>query len=195
VQIRPIEPADAEAYRSILLRTSDEDRYCRFFHAVAKTPDPAEIAHFTTRDASMTAFIALEEKPLGVVHGFLIGDGSVEFSVLVARDARRRGVARALVLALLEELNDSECTELIAFSLAENLAFATLARSFNMSRSVDGNFVTWKAPLNRDTTLAALTQRRDTTADGRGTAGLSPARSDWDGATADFRDAVQRSLR
>lgn len=143
MHIRPIEPADAAAYRSILLRTSDEDRYCRFFRAVSREPDPAEIRRYTSPGAGMAAFIAFEERPLGAVHGFMGEDGTVEFSVLVAQDARRRGVARSLVNVLIDDLADSSYVTLIAFSLSDNVAFARLARSLGMKRRDEGNVVTW----------------------------------------------------
>ena len=72
MHIRPIKPTDTEHYRSILERTSPEDRSCRFFHAVDHF-DQAEIRRFVELPPDAVGFIAEENgRALGVVHAFMV---------------------------------------------------------------------------------------------------------------------------
>jgi hypothetical protein len=69
--IRPIASSDSESYRSILLRTTPEDLYCRFFHVVDHIEE-CDIAPFVEPRVDTIGFIAEDgTKPLGVAHAFL----------------------------------------------------------------------------------------------------------------------------
>ena len=104
MQIRPIKPTDTEHYRSILERTSLEDRYCRFFHAVDHF-DPAEISRFVELPPDAVGFIAEENgRALGVVHAFMVERDTAELAIIVAADARRRGVGFALTSRVITAL-------------------------------------------------------------------------------------------
>jgi len=72
ISVRPIRPSDEAAYRNILERTTDEDRYCRFFHVVDHF-DPAELHRYVEERSDTIGFIALDDGvPLGSVHAVAI---------------------------------------------------------------------------------------------------------------------------
>ncbi len=144
MQIRPIKPSDTEHYRSILERTSPEDRFCRFFHAVDHF-DQAEIRRFVELPADAVGFIAEENgRALGVVHAFMVGRDTAELAIIVAADARRKGVGLALTKRVIAALRARGCCRIIAYALPANFPFASLARAAGL-RS-DGalvDAVTW----------------------------------------------------
>lgn len=145
MRVRTIEPSDYDDYARLLEKTSDEDRFCRFFHVV-KTFDPREIHRFVDSQPDMVGFIAEDRGGLkpGVAHGFLTEAHTAEVAVLVAAEARRRGIGFALLSALIAELQARECRRIIAYSLSENHAFANLARSAGLRpNSVQSGTVTW----------------------------------------------------
>ena len=143
--VRPLAPSDAAAYASVMERTTSEDRYCRFFHAVDHF-DPEFIGRFVEERSDAVGFIAADDHAaLGVIHGFLIGERTAELAVVVARDARGRGIGRALGSALIEALDERGWTTLVAYSLAENRPFARLAKSLGFHAAArDGAVVTWQ---------------------------------------------------
>jgi GNAT superfamily N-acetyltransferase len=145
--IRPIEPADAEHYRSILERTSVEDRYCRFFHAVDHL-DPAEIRRFVELPPDAVGFIAEEHgRALGAAHAFMLGPETAEFAIVVAADARRRGVGLALMSRVILALRARGCRKLIAYALPANFPFANLARAAGLKSNrslVDAVIWSWQ---------------------------------------------------
>jgi acetyltransferase len=145
MNVRPIEPSDAAGYESILARTSPQDRYCRFFHVVDHF-SPAEVDRFVNLHSDMIGFIATEEDgaALGTVHGFLSNGDSAEFAIVVAQDARRRGVGKALFARLISELRARGYRHLIGYALAENHALANLAKAVGMhSPGVEATVRTW----------------------------------------------------
>ncbi len=142
VTIRPIEPRDVEAYRSVLERTSEEDRYCRFFHAVNHF-ELSDVRPFVEPCADMIGFIAEDGRTaLGAAHAFYVAPpiaappsaalASAEIAIVVASDARHLGVGRALLEHLIRVLRARHCTNVTAFSLNGNNAFSHLARSVGM---------------------------------------------------------------
>jgi GNAT superfamily N-acetyltransferase len=169
MKIRHITPADEAAYRSILERTSEQDRYYRFFRAV-DILDPAEVHRFVESRPDMAGFIAEEsdmlgfiaEKagisgfmadqaglagastPLGAAHAALLPDGSAELAIVVSEEARRRGVGKALLEALIIYLQTIGCRRIIAHSLQENIGFAHLAASVGLHiEHAEGSDVRW----------------------------------------------------
>jgi GNAT superfamily N-acetyltransferase len=144
MRIRPIEPTDTEHYRSILERTSAEDRACRFFHAVDHF-DAAEIRRFVELPPDAVGFIAEENgRPLGIAHAFAVEHDAAEFAIVVAADARRRGVGFALTSRVIAALRARGCRRIIAYALPANVAFASLARAAGLTS--DGSLVdavTW----------------------------------------------------
>ncbi len=147
--IRSIRPADEAAYLNILDRTSDDDRYFRFFRAIDRF-DHRDLLRFVETSADTIGLIAEEAPgPLGTAHAFVAGEVA-EFSVVVAADARRRGVAQALVERLFVSLHARGVRAIVAFSRAENVGFERLARRLGMTPTHapgDGGVVTWSLEL------------------------------------------------
>jgi len=143
MQIRPIEPTDEKLYRSILERTSEEDRYCRFFHAVDHF-DPREIRQYVAPGPNMFGFIAIQDnRSLGASHACLLEPDSAELAIVVASDARRRGVGTALFARIVSELRARGRHRLIACALSENHALANLARKVGMKPETHGLVIVW----------------------------------------------------
>jgi GNAT superfamily N-acetyltransferase len=153
MNVRLILPSDEAAYRSIIERTSDDDRYDRFFHLVDAL-DPVGIHRFVERRPDMVGTIAFENGvALGAAHAALANDRSAELAVIVARDGRRRGVGRELVATLMGELEDRGYMRFVARSLHGNQGFARLARSVRLeAKQVEGSTVLW----SRDVAPPAL---------------------------------------
>lgn len=147
--LRRIRPDDEAAYLNILHRTSEDDRYFRFFRAVNHF-DHGDVARFVERRSDTIGLIAEDgERALGTVHAFLSGDVA-EFAILVADDARLRGIAFALLGRLRALLEARGTASLVAYSLGENIAFARLAKGIGMKASHavgDGSVVTWTLAL------------------------------------------------
>lgn len=147
--VRPIAPTDEAAYRDILDRTTDEDRYCRFFHVVDHF-DPAEVHRYVEARADTIGFIAIDEDgtALGSAHAVAIDGAATELAIVVAHDARRRGIGRALVGAVVDEVRRIGTHDLVALSLAQNHAFAKLARAFGFTlESRDALTLNWRLPI------------------------------------------------
>ncbi len=149
LHIRSIRAADESLYRSILDRTSEEDRYCRFFHVVNRF-DPAEIRRFVEPAADLVGFIAIEgDESLGAAHACFLADGSAELAIIVARDARHHGIAHALVLRVIDAVAERGCRRLIAYALAENYAMTALAFSLGMSADgIDADVTQWTLEIH-----------------------------------------------
>jgi GNAT superfamily N-acetyltransferase len=133
ITIRPVGVTDADAYRDVLDRTSEEDRYCRFFHVVNHF-DLSEIKRFVEPRSDTVGFIAEDgSTALGVAHAFFTADTSAEIAIVVAADARCRGVGRALLERLIDVLIERGHSDVRAFSLSGNNAFGHLARAVGMT--------------------------------------------------------------
>jgi GNAT superfamily N-acetyltransferase len=147
--------ADEAAYRSILTRTSEEDRYFRFFRAVdARTGSDIHAAVEEAYDT--VGFIAeAGAMPLGAAHAALLGDRSAELAIVVAQDARGRGVGRALLAALIAHLRASGCERFIAHSLHDNSAFSRLASSIGLRVDhVEGADIRWSLDVSGEPVAA-----------------------------------------
>ena len=146
--VRPIEPSDEDAYRAILEATSDEDRYCRFFHLVDHF-DPEEVHRYVETRSDMIGVIAFDEDaPLGAAHAALLDAETAELAIVVARHARRLGVATACLDALIAQLKERGFRRLIACALRENHPFEHLAKraGFHVEES-DGAALRWVLAL------------------------------------------------
>ncbi|GAC1399646.1 MAG: hypothetical protein NVS3B17_04480 [Vulcanimicrobiaceae bacterium] len=145
MDVRKMTPADEAAYLDILARTSDDDRYYRFFHTVTRF-ERRDIARFVEARSDTIGVIAEQDgRPLGTAHAFLTKDVA-EIAIVVASDSRRRGVARALLARLVAMLQARRVSTLVAYSLNENVGFVNLARSLGMRASRtpgDGSVLTW----------------------------------------------------
>ena len=147
-QIRRITAADRDNYRQILEDTTDEDRYCRFFHAVDHF-DPEFIDAYVRERPGTIGFIALNAEPLGSAHAIAIDERTVELAVVVARKGRRRGIASALLERVVAEARARGYETLIAYALRENAAFTALALHLGMRPDPhsDGSTVIWKLSI------------------------------------------------
>jgi acetyltransferase len=145
MQVRSIRPSDDDNYCSVLARTSDADRYCRFFHFVDHF-DAQHVRRFVEPQPDVVGFIAVEdERPLGVAHAFLLPDGAAELAIVVAADARRRGVGAALLEHVVRAAHARGWRRLVAYALHDNGAFKGLATAAGMRRiESKGNVVTWE---------------------------------------------------
>lgn len=143
MDIMLIGPEHAAGYLDILERTSEEDRYCRFFFSCS-TFTRNSTAAFVTPSNHMLGFIAHDRGlALGAGHAF-IDEQRAEISLLVAQDSRRRGVGRALMARLMEACATRQIQRLTAYSLADNIAMRKLARESGFE--TDGQFagiVSW----------------------------------------------------
>lgn len=150
MDLRPIGPADEAAYLDILTRTSGDDRYFRFFHAVDRF-EHADVVPFVERGPNTLGLIAEERgRPVGAAHAFVDGDRA-ELAVVVAADARHHGVGHALLARLVASLQARAVRTILAYALVENAGFARLATSLGMRPSRapgDGGVVTWTLAPN-----------------------------------------------
>lgn len=147
--VRAIVPSDEEGYRSILERTSPEDRYCRFLHRVDHF-DPAEVHRFVEERGDMFGVIAEEDGvALGAAHAAMIDAQTAELGIVVAQDARRRGIGDLLLAALIERLRERGFTTLVAVSLRENVPFSALARRHGLEvERAEGDAFFWQLALS-----------------------------------------------
>ncbi|GAC1403548.1 MAG: hypothetical protein NVSMB64_05480 [Candidatus Velthaea sp.] len=148
MRIRQLNSNDEGAYRSILARTSAEDRYFRFFVALDNL-DPAEIRRAVEDRPDLIGFLAEDNgRALGIAHGSLLENGSAELTVLVADDARRRGGGRELLRATVAHLRRLGVERIIAYSLSENYAFSKLGRSIGLQvKQAERSELLWDLPL------------------------------------------------
>jgi GNAT superfamily N-acetyltransferase len=145
---RHISVSDRDNYRRILEDTTEEDRYCRFFHAVDHF-DPEFIDQYVCERPGTIGFIAVNGEPLGTAHAIAIDERTAELAVVVARKGRRRGIARALLERVVADARAHGYRTLIAYALRENTAFAALAMHFGMRPDPhsDGSTIIWTLSL------------------------------------------------
>jgi GNAT superfamily N-acetyltransferase len=144
VSVRAIVPTDAKNYRSILQRTSAEDRYCRFFHTVDHFDDEAIERYVEARTDTIGLIAEKHGRPLGVAHAFFIDEGRAKIAIVVANDARHVGVGRRLFDRLIAALQQRGFASIIAYAITQNGAFSSLAQSVGMRPgSSDGGIATW----------------------------------------------------
>jgi hypothetical protein len=148
MRIHPITISDAKSYLSILNRTSEEDRYCRFFHIVNYF-DLNSVKSFVELAPDTLGFIAEDEtKALGAVHAFGISQDVAEIAIIVANDARRQHVAYKLTSRMIQALHGHNCNSVRAYSLFGNNAFAKLAKSVDMvSIGQASEMMTWSLKI------------------------------------------------
>jgi GNAT superfamily N-acetyltransferase len=157
MDVRLIRPTDLTNYLTILERTSEEDRYYRFHHVVDAF-EPAGLRRFVEDRPDMLGVIAFENgEPLGTAHAALVDERSAEFAIVVAEGARRRGVGRALALALVAELEARGYSRFVAHALRDNVGFTHLAHSLGLHiEKAEGSEATW---VHEAGTAAAFVRR------------------------------------
>jgi GNAT superfamily N-acetyltransferase len=124
IGIRPIEPDDREAIAEGLRRLSPESRYRRFFAAVPEL-SARDLDYLTRVDhRHHEALVALDADTgtgVGVARFVQIADGEAEPAMVVADDWQGRGVATALLEALVARAREEGIGRFVAPVLAENV--------------------------------------------------------------------------
>jgi hypothetical protein len=158
--IRDVTTSDVASYRRILLDTSSRDRYYRFFHHV-KHFDDVHLRRQLEPCTDAVGVIAQDGvDPLGIAHAFVQPDGSAEFAVVIAANARRRGVAASLFGTIVMLLRSRGISRLMAISLADNGPFARFAKACGMESEPpdDEGIVAWALDLTTDRAVAMWSQ-------------------------------------
>jgi acetyltransferase len=108
LHVRPIRPEDAELERAFVHGLSEQSRYFRFFYQLHELT-PAMLARFTQIDYDREmALIAVDESDgapaiVGVARYIVIEDRQwAEFAIVIADAWQGRGVARVLMMRLVE---------------------------------------------------------------------------------------------
>ncbi len=134
--VRPIRPDDEATHLALFEKLRPEDVRFRFFHLVREMPH-GELARYTQIDYDREmAFIALEHgasgwsNELGVVRAIARPDGeTAEFAIVVAPDARGRGLGRVLLEKLIAYLRSRGVRTLEGRLLRDNERMLRLAES------------------------------------------------------------------
>jgi RimJ/RimL family protein N-acetyltransferase len=131
--IRPIEPDDREALRSLFWRLSPESRYFRFL-APVQQPTEQALHHLAEVDhARRDAIVAVvDEQVVGVARydRDRVAPANAEIAVVVEDAWHRHGIATALVNELSKAAHRRGIEQFTATVAAENRAVATFVRSF-----------------------------------------------------------------
>jgi acetyltransferase len=135
VEIRPIRPEDAVIERSFVNGLSDRSRYLRFMHGVRELP-PEMLSRFTQidydREMALIAVIEQDgmERQIGVArYASLPEPGVCEFAIVVADDWQGRGLARELLLALIEIARERRFETMRGDVLRQNTRMREFVRS------------------------------------------------------------------
>ncbi|MBI5861209.1 MAG: GNAT family N-acetyltransferase [Rhodocyclales bacterium] len=145
ITLRPIKPEDAQLEREFFLRLSPEARYLRFMNTLREI-SPAQLARLTQIDYDRElALVAIleendEEKEIGVCRYAMNPDGeSCEFAIVIADDWHGKGLARRLMVALIDAARQRGFKAMTGDFLVENtrmLKFVTRL-GFVLSPHVD----------------------------------------------------------
>jgi RimJ/RimL family protein N-acetyltransferase len=140
LQIRPIEPDDADGLRRLFWRMSPETRYFRFLSPVTQPGERclhrlAEVDH-RNRDALVAT---VDEQVVGVARydRDVADPRHAEVAVVVEDAWHRHGIASALLRALTGLATDRGVEHFTATVAAENRAVSSLVRSFPVRASWD----------------------------------------------------------
>jgi len=135
VTIRPIRPEDAVIERAFVDQLSQQSRYYRFMYSLSRIT-PEMLSRFTQIDYDREmAFIATvrddgTERQIGVTRYALLQDPTLcEFAIVVADDWQRRGLARALLVALINAARYRGCRRMVGDVLSENEAMRAFVKS------------------------------------------------------------------
>jgi methylglyoxal synthase len=148
VWVRLIRSDDLARCRYVFEHTTSEDRYCRFFQ-FKEDLDDAQLRKFVELGDNVIGLLAERgDEPVGMAHAWIDGRNSAELGIIVSRDARRQGVGRRLIERLATELRARGVKELFAYTLAENVSFAALARSLGLTRTgIEAGVATYRRTL------------------------------------------------
>src|SRR3954471_3235699 len=123
IAIRPIEPGDREALAEGLRRLSPESRYRRFFASVRDLSE-RDLDYLTQvdhhRHEALVALDADTGEGVGVARFVRTEEGQAEPAMVVADDWQGRGVATALLDALVDRAREEGVERFVAPVLAGN---------------------------------------------------------------------------
>jgi len=154
VEIRPVQPADADGLVEFYGRCSAESRYLRFHSPkpglrrceaeyLASPDGDRRVALVATGDDGVVADARLEPLPGD-------GDGDAEAAFMVRDDLQRCGLGGVLFARLIERAEASGYRRLLLHVLPENRTMVRLAGRFGaMPVGTDGIAVTFAVPLPR----------------------------------------------
>ena len=136
VTLREVRPDDAASFSAAFARLSADARYNRFFAALRELP-PSALDRAVRPVAELEfALVAVSGRSddgeiVGGGRYFVEADGSTcEFSITVADDCRRIGLASHLLQALMAAARSRGLKRMRGYVLASNVAMLGLARRF-----------------------------------------------------------------
>ncbi len=141
VELRPLEPDDAELLLEGFGALSAQSRYERFFTAVPRLPGHwlEELLDVDHRDReAIAALLAQDEAPLGLARYVRCEDdpGEAEFAVTVADAWQGRGVGRLLMGELIDAARANGLRRLTGDVHATNVPMLRLAESLGRSATL-----------------------------------------------------------
>jgi acetyltransferase len=141
VQIRPIRAEDANAEQEFVENMSSESKYFRFMHSV-NTLTPEMLSRFTKldydREMAFAAFTEENNKEiiLGVSRYVINPDKkSCEFAIAIADNWQGLGLARQLMLILIEHVKERDLKLIEGTVLKNNFAMDKLMESLGFMKS------------------------------------------------------------
>ena len=149
VQLRPIRPEDASSLQNMVRNMSDQSRYFRFMHSISEL-SLQMVAQFTKLDYDrQMAFVATgspihapsasdEPQPLLGVSRYMIDNdrSSGEFAVSVSDDSAGKGLAKKLMLLLLEHAASQGLQTLYGDVLRNNKPMQGLMKSLGFKGEI-----------------------------------------------------------
>ena len=131
VTIRPVRPADAEAFGAAFARLSPEARYSRMMGSVRELSHAAVQKAVNPVRGREVALIALGTNPEQTIVGgarYIVDDHeSCEFAVAIADDWQRVGLASYLLKALIAQARGHGLKHIHGYVLATNRGMLELA--------------------------------------------------------------------
>jgi len=155
LQIRPVQPGDAQRLIDLHERCSEQARYFRF-HAAKPRLRAAEAEYLAAADGRGRVALAAvtveagEECIVADARFDLVGDGDAEAALLLRDDVAGRGLGTLLLDRLLEHAADLGVRRLLLDILPENQAMLALARRVGAAPvAFDGRSVLYAVEVTR----------------------------------------------
>lgn len=144
VTIRPVHPADAEAFAAAFARLSPEARYSRMMGSVRELSNAAVQQAVNPVAGRELALVAIAAKPEETIVGgarYIVDDhGSCEFALAIADEWQRVGLASQLLRALIAHARERRLQSIYGYVLATNKSMLQLAArlGFEITASDEG---------------------------------------------------------
>jgi RimJ/RimL family protein N-acetyltransferase len=155
LQIRPVQPGDAQRLIDLHARCSEQARYFRF-HAAKPRLRAAEAEYLAAADGEGRVALAAvtvegdEECIVADARFDLVGDGDAEAALLLRDDVSGRGLGTLLLDRLLERAAGLGVRRLLLDILPENRAMLALARRVGAEPvAFDGRSVLYAVEVTR----------------------------------------------